>query len=623
MRILLLGIWLASVPVAFVLSEPHLRNPFDFQAEDTCVQPFEACNKNADCCQETHKFCNPNDRMSKTLGNQWCVTCRGDYDCPGTVTCENAGTERANCGMASLTTVEGMALIRQGYDIFLSDPLRSKSITDDGVQTSKIFQFDYLNGSHEGGNDFPKGFTASDDYPLCVSSFKSTSITSSSEMSSMISKSASVSASASIPVNAGNLDLSAGVGSGSYSSSTSAALNKEMTVTTKAECKIRVLRLTEYGPYPDLSTELINWLEQRFDGSNYIKLFQKFGTHVPHELTIGAAFGATTTVTESQQSEFTSESESLETTLSVGIPLLFKVDTTTGSVESKAASKRLKASGVESTTWSIGGEAVGSNEAFYEGAQTNPAPLIYKEMESLCKILQTKDIENFDENECYSSYIPYCKIVMHGTDFNCDVMIAQKNKKEFDCVFDSHCSERRVCRAGTCNSMLKILQTNSPNIVTRTSPLFSEENGGYSMEMPGPIYEIQCYDGNCDNKKLISIASTSQPIINKNSVYWTNWFSEEKTDWFGNKLRHQEDCKDDYVVTRIQCKDGKCDNMRLLCARLVRGYFVENAVTMNTRLYSDEQRSGRCNNGYYVTGMECSGGQCDNIALHCTRVKYQ
>jgi len=613
MRLLLLGIWLASVPVAFVLSEPHLRNPFDFQAEDTCVQPFEACNKNADCCQETHKFCNPNDRMSKTLGNQWCVTCRGDYDCPGTVTCENAGTERANCDMASLTTVEGMALIRQGYDIFLSDPLRSKSVTDDGIQTSKIFQFDYLNGSHEGGNDFPKGFTASDDYPLCVSSLKSTSITSSSEMSSVISKSASVSASASIPISAGALDLSAGVGSGSYSSSTSAALNKEMTVTSKAECKIRVLRLTEYGPYPDLSTELINWLEQRFDGSNYIKLFQKFGTHVPHELTIGAAFGAITTVTESQQSEFTSASESLETTLSIGIPLLYKVGTTTGSVESKAASKRLTASGIKSTTWSIGGETAGSNEAFYEGAQTNPAPLIYKEMESLCKILQTKDIENFDETECYSSYIPYCQIVMHGTGFNCDVMIAQKNKKEFDCVFDSHCSERRVCRAGTCNSML-ILEKNSPNIYTRTSPSFSEENGGYSMEMPGPINEIQCFGSRCDKKKLISIASTSQPIIRSNNYYWTNWFSEERS--------HHEDCKDDHVVTRIQCSGGRCDNMRLKCSTLESGYLVENAVTMNTGFFSEEQRSRQCRNGYYVTGMECNGSQCDNIALHCTRVKY-
>jgi len=449
MKILLLGIWLASVPDAFVLSEPHLRNPFDFQAEDTCVQPYEACDEDADCCQETHRFCYPNNFSNWVLGNQWCVNCRGDSDCPGTVTCENVGTKHANCDMASLRTFEGMTLIRQGYDIFLSDPLRSKSITDDGIQTSKIFQFDYLNGVHEDGNDVPKGFTVANDYPSCVSSFETTSITSSSKMLSMISERASVTASVRIPVSAGNLDLGAGVGSGSYSSSTSAALNKEMTVTSKAECTVRVLRMTDYGPYPDLSTELTNWLEQRFDGSNYIQLFQRLGTHVPHQLTIGAAFGATTTVTEDQQSSLTSESESLEMTLSAGIPLLFQVDTSTASEGSKAASQRLTTSGVVSTTWSVGGEAVSSNEAFYEGAQTNPAPLIYEDMESLCEILQTKDIENFDENECYSSYIPYCKHVMQGTDFNCDVMIGQNNTK-FDCVFDSHCPERKTCTAGTC-----------------------------------------------------------------------------------------------------------------------------------------------------------------------------
>jgi len=451
MKILLLGIWVASVPVAYVLGEPHLRHPFDLEAEDTCVQPFEVCNESADCCQETHKWCNPNNIVNRLLGDQWCVTCRGDYDCPGTVMCENPGTERANCDMASLETVEGMALIRQGYDIFLSDPLRSKSITDAGIQTTKIFNFDFLNGSHDHGNDFPKGFTASDDYPSCVSGFESTSITSSSEMSSMISDSASVSSSVSIPTNAGALDLGAGVGSGSYSSSTSAALNKEMTVTSKAECKIRVLRMIEYGPYPDLSTELINWFESDFNGSNYLQLFQIFGTHVAHELTIGAVFGATTTVTEAQQSSFTSESESLEATLSVGIPFLFNVDTTTASEESRAANHKLTTSGVESTIWSVGGQTVASNEAFYAGAQTNPAPLIYKEMESLCEIIQTKNINNFNNDDCYESYIPYCKHVMEGTEFNCDVMIGQGNNN-FDCVFDSHCSGRNICTAGTCNA---------------------------------------------------------------------------------------------------------------------------------------------------------------------------
>jgi len=35
MKILLLGIWIASVPIAYVVGEPHLRNPFNLEVEDT------------------------------------------------------------------------------------------------------------------------------------------------------------------------------------------------------------------------------------------------------------------------------------------------------------------------------------------------------------------------------------------------------------------------------------------------------------------------------------------------------------------------------------------------------------------------------------------------------------
>jgi len=168
----------------------------------------------------------------------------------------------------------------------------------------------------------------------------------------------------------------------------------------------------------------------------------------------------------------------------------------------------------------------------------------------------------------------------------------------------------------------KILQTNSPNMRKVTSPSIFDNLWGYSLKMPGPIYGI------INNKygiiKLISIGSNSQDIIKKDSkMYWTNWFSEEKTDLFGNKLKHQGDCMSDYVVNQVQCDGSFCDNIRLLCARLVSGYIVGNdATTDGTEACYNDDCTVKCNNGYYVTGMECSGGHCNNHALHCTRVKY-
>jgi len=187
--------------------------------------------------------------------------------------------------------------------------------------------------------------------------------------------------------------------------------------------------------------------------------------------------------------------------------------------------------------------------------------------------------------------------------------------RDFDTV-DSVISELEEIMQQDWRPDWMILLTNSPNIVTKTSPEFSEEKGGYSMPMPGPIHEIQCFGGHCDNKKLVSIANSSgKNILRLNNNYWTTWFSEEDS--------HREDCQDDFVVTQIQCNGGNCDNMRLQCNSLNSDYFVENDVTMKTSFYSEEQVTGKCRNGYYVTGMECNGSRCDDIALHCTRIKYQ
>jgi len=160
----------------------------------------------------------------------------------------------------------------------------------------------------------------------------------------------------------------------------------------------------------------------------------------------------------------------------------------------------------------------------------------------------------------------------------------------------------------------RILQTNSLNIGIQTSPTFSDEGSGYSREMPGPIHEIRCRKKRCDDKVLVSIENKSQPIIKREDSYWSNWFSEEHI---------KQDCHIERVVTQIQCKGDNCDDMRLKCSSVEKEYFVDNAETYTSARFSEEEGSGRCKNGYYITGMECYSDDCDTIALHCTRVKYQ
>jgi len=352
-----------------------------------------------------------------------------------------------------MVPVKGMNLILQGYDIFASDPLRTKDITDKGIQTTRIFKHDYEDiVKTTDGRTLPKRFTVTDEYNSCESSFSSKSLMTSSEMTKSIKKSVSVNGKVSIPISGVKLDIGAGAGAGSYSMSAENAMRKDMTVSSNARCKTKVLRMNDYTSYPDLSDDLTSWLDVKFDGtpSTYVTLFAKFGTHIPRELTIGAEFGATTMVSESQQSKLTEGGKNLETTLNVGIPFIFNVKTTTASEESRSAKNAMDAAGVVATTWSIGGSTVSNSEAFYEGATETPAPLVYKELESLCEVLDTKDINNFDMETCFKAIIPYCESVMKGTGYKCDVMLDKPNES-FECVFDSHCSEpNELCAAGKC-----------------------------------------------------------------------------------------------------------------------------------------------------------------------------
>jgi len=441
MKIFLFSLWLATEPIS-CNGDSYQHNPFSDLLEDTCVKPMEKCSLVQECCEGNHSFC----------VNSVCVGCRDNYDCLGTVKCVEVETSRAHCDMSSLKPVEGIDLILQGYDIFLSDPLRSKSINDEGIQATNIFKHSYKNPTYSKERRVPDRYTVLNEYPRCLSTFSSSSIKSSSEITTEISKSVSVGGEASVPVHGVMLNVGAGVGAGSYSKTVHKATENEMTVSSKAECQIRVLRMTDHRSYPDLSPDLTSWLDNVFNGENYDELFKMFGTHVPRVLTIGALFGATTTVTESQKEELSTSSKTVETTLNAGIPFIFNAKSDTATDEQRAAHTALMTAGVKSTTWSIGGDTVSTNEAFYDGAQTNPAHLVFKDLESLCKILQTKTIEKFKREECFAAYIPHCKGVMKGTAYNCDVMIGKQNE-EFDCVFDSHCEENESCHEGHCVGM--------------------------------------------------------------------------------------------------------------------------------------------------------------------------
>ena len=131
----------------------------------------------------------------------------------------------------------------------------------------------------------------------------------------------------------------------------------------------------------------------------------------------------------------------------------------------------------------------------------------------------------------------------------------------------------------------------------------------------------------CGVQKLYSNLKFSLWPLTTNSgqflVPRSGYLSEENEGNIVNRVQ----CDDDYFVTRIACYGGKCDNKRLQCRKLknTAGIRALNHVTHDTGwAWPSSQlslRSEVCPTDYYMIGMQCRNGRCGNIKLTCRRIE--
>ncbi len=144
---------------------------------------------------------------------------------------------------------------------------------------------------------------------------------------------------------------------------------------------------------------------------------------------------------------------------------------------------------------------------------------------------------------------------------------------------------------------------------------FSEEDGGLSPFVEGPIDKVFCSGRFCDNMALQAAKALSLDDISYSRGAWTGWFSEEDSA--------QANCPTNSFVVRAQCSGRYCDNLRLHCVPFATNSdyaFVSNAPPKESKWFSEEGGgSGSCGSGYAVVGMRCSGRYCDNISLKCRK----
>jgi len=138
-----------------------------------------------------------------------------------------------------------------------------------------------------------------------------------------------------------------------------------------------------------------------------------------------------------------------------------------------------------------------------------------------------------------------------------------------------------------------------------------------------PISSIKCHGRNCGTKQLLyykkvrdSSGDTlySEDVLKSGTSRWTEWFSEE-----GGKNRNRQFCPTDSLVTKIQCKNSFCDNMKLECTK------VGNHFRRHHHWYSSQSSITRSqascpNNDDVIVGVQCHGSYCSKIRVYCSKI---
>jgi hypothetical protein len=148
---------------------------------------------------------------------------------------------------------------------------------------------------------------------------------------------------------------------------------------------------------------------------------------------------------------------------------------------------------------------------------------------------------------------------------------------------------------------------------------------------------FSCTGNYCDNVRLLCETLPFGATLNPADDYWTSWFSEEDSGfesvtsagWYAHSGDNYRVCNPANLnpgfVSGIQCSGNNCDNVKIECTRAVKWNGSTN-VYMNvhncswSQTYSEEStgNSGAVDFGAnrIITGVKCEGSKCDNMRFY-------
>jgi hypothetical protein len=114
--------------------------------------------------------------------------------------------------------------------------------------------------------------------------------------------------------------------------------------------------------------------------------------------------------------------------------------------------------------------------------------------------------------------------------------------------------------------------------------------------------------------RSIQLTLSDLPRYSVDQQAWSRSVSEE-----GDNLTICGENRANTVVTGFSCAGSYCDNVRLLCGRTSGNDKLESRSVSWTSRFSEEGANSRtCPGNSFMTGLRCTGSNCDNLELRCT-----
>lgn len=153
-----------------------------------------------------------------------------------------------------------------------------------------------------------------------------------------------------------------------------------------------------------------------------------------------------------------------------------------------------------------------------------------------------------------------------------------------------------------------------------TAWISDEDGDGQNCMVNQTVAAARCSGRYCDNMQLGCLPLPANTwlvyISGLNPPYWTRYISEEskppsvECDWNTNGLING-------MVIGLKATGDYSDNISIHCVRLGAGKLTDCKWTA---YFSEEAGELDFPNGYYATGVQCSGRYCDNISFRICKV---